>query len=263
VFFRLSTWELWLIITAIVLGFVAVGYVIGTALRSRSETLREPIGVVQGALLALVGLILAFGLTLAIGRYDARRVAVIDDANAIGTAYLRPQTLAEPQRSRWSLRLLVQYTDASLRLSHAVPTTASFRRTVAEQSALQRLLWRLAGEALERSPRASAPRLYVDSLNEVINLQTIRVSALNNRVPGTVIVLQMFGAATALALLAVYTAMLGRGATAVVLAGVLVTLLVLVIFDLDRPTRGLIRVTDAPLVALRASMELPPPASGP
>ena len=261
-FFRLSTVELWLVIAAIVFGFVALGYIVGRGLRTRSETLREPIGVVQGALLALVGLILAFGLTLAIGRYDARRVAIIDDANAIGTAYLRAQTIAEPQRSK-SLRLLVQYTDASLRLSHAVPATQRFRRTVAEESALQRPLWRLAGQALDRSPRASAPRLYVDSLNEVINLQTIRVAALNNRVPGTVLVLELFGAAVALALLAVYTAMLGRGATAVVLAGVLVTLLVLVIFDLYRPTRGLIRVSDAPLVALRASMELPPAASGP
>lgn len=261
-FFRLNTWELWLIIAAIVLGFVAVGYVAGIALRSRSEALREPIGVVQGALLALVGLILAFGLTLAIGRYDGRRVALIDDANAIGTAYLRAQTLAEPQRSK-SLRLLVQYTEASIRLSHAVPTTVGFRTTVAEESALQRPLWRLAGQALDRSPRGSAARLYVDSLNEVINLQTVRVSALNNRVPGTVLVLELFGAAVSLALLALYAAMLGRGATAVVLAGILVTMLILVIFDLDRPTRGLIRVTDAPLVALRASMELPPAASGP
>lgn len=159
--------------------------------------------------------------------------------------------------------MLEQYTDASLMLSHTVPTTAGFRAAVAEESALQRSLWRLAGKALERSPRASAPRLYVDSLNEVINQQTIRVAALTNRVPGAVLVLELFGAAAALALLAVYTAMLGRGVTAVVLAGVLVTLLVLVIFDLDRATRGLIRLTDAPLVALRASMELPLAASGP
>lgn len=157
----------------------------------------------------------------------------------------------------------MQYTDASLRLSHSVPTTAKFRRTVAEESALQRSLWRLAGQALDRSPRGSAARLYVDSLNEVINLQTIRLSPLNNRVPGAVLVLEVLGAAIALALLAVYTAMLGRGATAVVLAGVLVTLLVLVIFGLDRPTRGLIQEPVAPLVALRASMELPPAATGP
>jgi len=57
--------------------------------------------------------------------------------------------------------------------------------------------------------------------------------------------------------------MLGRGATAVVLAAVLVTLLLLVTFDLDRPTRGLIRVPNAPLIALRASMVPPPAASAP
>ena len=98
-FFRLSTWELWLIIAAIVLGFVALGYVAGRVLREHLETLREPVGVVQGALLALVGLVLAFGLSLAIGRYDSRRAAVVDDANTIGTTYLRAQTLAEPTRT--------------------------------------------------------------------------------------------------------------------------------------------------------------------
>ena len=117
VFFRLSTWELWLIIAAIVLGFVAAGYGAGRFLRMRDETLREPVGIVQGAFFALVGLILAFGLTLAIGRYDTRRAAVVDDANTIGTTYLRAQTLAEPMRSR-SLQLLKQYTDASIALSH-------------------------------------------------------------------------------------------------------------------------------------------------
>jgi len=139
VFFRLSTWELWLIIAAIVLGFVAVGYLAGRFLRLRDETLREPVGIVQGAFFALVGLILAFGLTLAIGRYDTRRAAVVDDANTIGTTYLRAQTLAEPVRSD-SLRLLREYTDASLALSEAVPTTDGFVRAVAREDAIQRRL---------------------------------------------------------------------------------------------------------------------------
>jgi hypothetical protein len=262
VFFRLSTWELWLIIAGVVLGFVTIGYVVGRALRTQAETLLEPVGIVQGAFFALVGLILAFGLTLAIGRYDSRRVAVVDDANTIGTTYLRAQTLAEPTRSR-SLQLLKRYTDASLKLSHEVPTTGGFRRTVAEENALQRRLWGLAGEALDAAPRDSAPRLYVQTLNEMIDQQTVRVAALNNRIPNAVLGLEVFGAAIALGLLALYTAIHGRGATTVVLAGALVTLLLLVIFDLDRPTRGLIRVSDAPLVALRASMVLPPAASGP
>ena len=260
-FFRLSTWELWLIIAALVFGFVAVGYAAGRVLRTQ-ETLREPVGIVQGAFFALVGLILAFGLTLALGRYDTRRAAVVDDADTIGTTYLRAQTLAEPMRSR-SLRLLRQYTDASLELSNAVPTTAGFDDAVAHEDTLQRRLWSLAGDALTAAPRDSAPRLYVETLNEMIDQQTVRVAALNNRIPTAVLVLEVFGAAFAFGLLALYTALHGRGATTVVLAGALVTVLLLVIFDLDRPTRGLIRVPDAPLVALRSSMALPPAARGP
>jgi hypothetical protein len=261
-FFRLSTWELWLIVAAVVLGFVAVGYAVGHVLRVYAETLREPVGIVQGAFFALVGLILAFGLSLAIGRYDSRRAAVVDDANAIGTTYLRAQTLAEPQRTR-SLQLLRRYTDASLKLSHTVPTTASFQDAIAEEDGLQRRLWKSAGDALRTAPVASAPRLYVETLNEMIDQQTVRVAALNNRIPNAVLGLEVLGAAFAFGLLALYTAMHGRGATTVVLAGALVTLLLLVIFDLDRPTRGLIRVPDAPLVALREQMALPPAASGP
>jgi hypothetical protein len=262
VFFRLSTWELWLIIAAVVMGFLAAGYLAGRYLRIHAETLREPVGIVQGAFFALVGLILAFGLTLAIGRYDSRRQAVVDDANTIGTTYLRAQTLAEPARSR-SLQLLRQYTDASLRLSHAVPTTSEFRRAVASEDVLQRRLWGLAGDALRGAPRDSAPRLYVETLNEMIDQQTVRIAALNNRIPNAVLALEVLGAAFAFGLLALYTAMHGRGATTVVLAGALVTVLLLVIFDLDRPTRGLIRVPDTPLTALRAEMALPPAATGP
>jgi hypothetical protein len=262
VFFRLASWELGLIIAAVVIGFAVLGLLIGRAVRKHHETLREPVGVVQGALLALVGLILAFGLTMAVNRHDSRRMAVVDEANAIGTTYLRAQTLAEPMRSR-SLALLKRYTDTSLRLSDEVPTTQAFRRTIAQGGEIQRQLWRQAGEALGGAPTASAPRLYVETLNEMIDMQTVRVSALNNRVPGSVLVLEVFGTGIALGLLALYIAMLGRGPMTVLLAAGLVTLLLLVTFDLDRPTRGLIQVPDAPLAALRASMELPPAATGP
>jgi hypothetical protein len=61
-------------------------------------------------------------------------------------------------------------------------------------------------------------------------------------------------------LLSFYLSMIGRGIYAVVLAALLVSFLILVTFDLDRPTRGLIRVPDTPLLELRASMALPPAA---
>jgi len=262
VFFRLSSWELALILLAVVLGATALGLVLGRYLRHHSEHLREPFGVLQAALLGLVGLVLAFGLALAVGRYESRRAAVVDDANAIGTTYLRAETLQEPIRTQ-SLRLLVRYTDTSIRLSNAIPGSTASGEAVADGSELQRRLWALAAQALAEAPQASAPRLYVETLNDMIDMQTVRVAALNNRVPGAVLALEVIFAAAALALLAFYLALLGRGVLPVLLAAVLIGCLLLVTFDLDRPTRGLIDVPSTPLTSLRASMELPPAAAPP
>lgn len=231
-------------------------------MRHRSEILREPFAALQAALLGVVGLILAFGLALAVGRYEWRRAAVVEDANRIGTTYLRAQMLAEPERSQ-SLDLLRRYTDTSIRLSESVPSSDAARRAEADGEVLQRELWRLAGRAIDEAPTESAPRLYVETLNEMIDQQTVRVAALNNRVPGAVLALEVIGAAIALGLLALYLSLVGRGVLTVVLAAALVSGLLLVTFDLDRPTRGLIEVPDTPLTNLRASMRLPPAAAGP
>ena len=261
-FFRVSTVELWVIVFAIVLGATALGLLAGRALRQHSDRLREPVGVVQGALLGFVALILAFGLTLAVGRYESRRAATVEEANALGTTYLRAQTLLEPQRSQ-SLALLVPYADATIRLSHVRPGTEEFARALAQAGVLQRRLWALAGEALDRSPQASAPRLYVETLNETIDALSTRTAALGNRVPGPVLAVELGGAAAALFLLALYLAFVGRGTATVVVAAALVALLLLITFDLDRPVRGMITVPDAPLVAARAEMSLPPAAAAP
>jgi hypothetical protein len=71
---------------------------------------------------------------------------------------------------------------------------------------------------------------------------------------------EVFGAALALGLLGFSLSLIGRGVYAVLLAAVVVSCLILVTFDLDRPTRGLISIPDTPLVDLRASMDLPPAA---
>lgn len=99
-FFSLSDWALALVVLAVVAGATGAGVLLGRYLRKHSETLREPFGVLQGALLGVVALVLAFGLTLAVGRYEDRRAAVVAEANAIGTTYLRAQLLAEPVRDR-------------------------------------------------------------------------------------------------------------------------------------------------------------------
>ena len=261
-FFSLPTWAVALILLTLVGAATVAGYAIGRHLRQHHAALREPFGVLQGALLGVVGLILAFGLTLAVGRYQDRRAATVTEANAIGTTYLRAQLIAEPARSR-SLALLRSYTDLALHVSKEVPGSSGMRRTTAAEGVLQRRLWRLAGQSTDAAPIATAPRLYVDSLNATIDAQSARLSSLTNRVPGEVLVLEVVGALIAMGLLALHISVLGRGLVPMLAAAALVTLLLIVTFDLDRPTRGLIKVPDAPLAAVRASMVLPPAAAAP
>ena len=261
-FFSLSSWELGLFVFGVIGGASALGVLAGRYLRRHSEGYREPIGALQGALLGVVGLILAFGLSLAVGRYQDRRAHVVTDANTIGTAYLRAQTIAEPQRSR-SLVLLRAYNDLAIRMTYEIPGSDAIRATAAQQGQLQRSLWRLAGQSLDGRPRDSAPRLYVDSLNDMIDQQTVRLAGLNNRVPDAVLWLELLGAALALGLLALYLSVLGKGLLPIAAAALIVSFLVLITFDLDRPTRGLIEIPATPLLAEKATMSLPPAAPAP
>src|SRR4051794_35374504 len=120
-FFSLSSWAVALVLFAIVGTATVVGYAAGCYLRDHEAKVREPFGVLQGALLGVVGLILAFGLTLAVGRYEDRRAATVTESNAIGTTYLRAQLIAEPARSV-SLDLLRHYTDLAVGVADEVPT---------------------------------------------------------------------------------------------------------------------------------------------
>src|SRR3954453_17096751 len=116
-----------LVLLALVAGATLAGLLVGRSLRERHDGaaasghgVKESSGVLQGALLGFMGLVLAFGLSLALGRYESRRAAVVDDANTIGTAYLRAQTLPEPMRSR-SLSMLVKYTEIEMAITDEKP----------------------------------------------------------------------------------------------------------------------------------------------
>jgi len=258
-FFSLSSATLLVVLLVFVVGAMGTGLLVGRSLRASREHVSEPFGVLQATLLGFMGLILAFGLTLAVGRYENRRQEVVNDANAIGTAYLRAQTLPEPLRGS-SLPLLVRYADAELRLSDAVPGSANSDRLAADGAAVQRQLWALASQAVQQQPVATAPRLYEESLNAMIDEQTVRVAGLRNRVPTEVLLVELIGTSIAMFLLGLHVGVLGRGTLPALLAAGTVAMLLFVTFDLDRPTRGLIRVPSTPIADLRTSMDQPPAA---
>ena len=260
--FDLSSWALIIVVVIVMFGATGIGIAIGRSLRDRKSGLREPLGVVQAALVGLVALLLAFGLSMAVDRYETRRAAVVLEANAIGTTYLRAQTLAEPERSE-SISLLKQYGDARITLSEAVPDSSDFNAASDTSIEIQNQLWALAGRALDDAPVESAPRLYVETLNEMIDAHTTRVAALDNRIPAPVLWVQLGAAALALGVLGMLLAAHERGVLMALLAAGLVSIMLLVVFDLDRPNRGLIEVPDSAIVAVRASMDEPPAAAAP
>jgi hypothetical protein len=251
-----------LVLAVAILGATALGVFLGRRVHHLSDTLKEPFGVLQAALLGVVGLILAFGLSLAVTRYEDRRDAVVDEANTIGTTFLRAQTLPEPMRSQ-SIAVLKTYVEEAANLTNYIPDSSQARAAVEREDELQRRLWSLNGQALALKPVDSAPRLYEETLNEMIDAQATRISGLANRVPNAVLFLEVIGAALALGLLAAYLAIVGRGVLAVSLAALLVTGLLFVICDLDRPTRGPIQVPDTALKAVQEEMQLPPAAAAP
>jgi hypothetical protein len=252
--FRLSTAALVLLLIGVLAASVAAGILVGQSLRSRPNTKRESAGVVQGALLGLVGLLLAFGLSMAVGRYESRRALVVQEANDIGTTYLRAQLLPEPQSTQ-SMELLVEYTAAAIELADAVPDTDDYREARQTIARLQTELWDIAGQAMEAQPVESAPRLYVEALNPMFDTHTSRVASLGNRVPTPVLMLLVVGSAIALGALAFYLTLLGRSVTTSLVTAAVLLIILFVSFDLDRPRRGFITVPDAPLVQLRDSFE--------
>jgi hypothetical protein len=261
-FFGLNTAVLALLLAAVLVAATVTGLLIGHRQRRSAAGPGEHFGVLQGALIGFMGLVLAFGLSLALGRYETRRADTVDEANAIGTTYLRAQTLPEPMRTR-TLDLLPRYTATSIAIADSTPGSAAEEQALTRSATDQRRLWALAGQALDRAPDASAPRLYVESLNETFDAQSTRVYALANRVPTAVLLLEVVGAAIALGALALHLATLGGGLVPALISALLVCLLLVVTFDLDRPARGLIRVPATPLTDVLSTMSHPPAAAAP
>jgi hypothetical protein len=260
--FRVGNVVLVVIVMAVVAGTTLAGIAIGRRLRGHREEISEPIGAVQAALLGFVGLLLAFGLTMAVGRYENRRSAIVVEANAIGTAFLRAQTIPEPQRTA-SIELLRNYSAERLRLAGIEVHTGAFTDSVEAADTIERGLWKLAGESLDASPDGSAVRLYVDSLNTMFDAASSREAAFRDRIPGPVVYLQLGGAAVALGVLGLYLATLGRRVHTALLAAVMVSFIVLVALDLDRPQQGFVHVPTTPLQSVVAEMQLEPSSAAP
>ena len=234
-----------LIFPALFLG-ILLSLEIGRRLPRRQleeETERERVvrNTLEGAIYALLGLMIAFTFSGAASRFEERRSLTVQEANAIGTAYLRLDLL--PTASQPSLReKFRQYTAARLAAYEALPDAAAFAAQAAQAVALQTGIWTDANLAL-KDTQPSASMLLLPALNDMIDITSTRDIMLNAHTPAIVM--------AALLLLAAVCALLAGSGFAGRRSGLSLHTLgfafvlastLYIIFDLDYPRAGLIQL---------------------
>lgn len=243
---------------------VELGFVLGRrAQPSTSEAAKTHIQAILAAMLGILALLLGFTFSLSLQRFDTRSEAVVAEANAIGTAYLRAQLLPEPPRQH-VLGLLQDYVDTRVHAGSFTLAEADARTPVLQQSLLlQNQLWEQARRAAEIAPNPVTTGLYIQALNTLIDNFGERDAALNRHVPEVVLLLLYGTFLMAGTILGFSSGVAGhRPSSASYVLIFLMVVLVFIILDLDRPRRGLIEVNQRSLIDLQHAIhtELQSPA---
>lgn len=241
--------------------FIEIGYRYGYWWQERTQDEKEgPTGMIVGSLLALMAFLLAVAMGMASDRFDTRRGLVLAEANSIGTTYLRAGYLPEPASSE--IRdLLREY--VPLRIT--TNDLADVRVKIARSVELHKKLWSLAEELARATPESNVLALFIDSLNDMIDLNETRVTAgIYARVPETIILLLFCGSMLTLAMVGYNAGLIQRRSplTTTVLIALLGAVITLVV-DLDRPRDGFLKVGEQPLIELQEQIGALPPVNPP
>ena len=231
------------------------GYRVGRAGAARvADGLKTQVSTILTGTLALVALLLGFSLTMAVSRYDERRELVQAEATAIGTAHLRARLLPAPEGPELASRLR-RYVDLRLDVARLAPDLARMAEAIRASETLQTEMLATAIRLARQDPHSAPVDRFIDALKEVVALHERRVSVFESFVPETV--LHLLGlAALGGALLAGYGCGLHgqRNRLATSVHTLVVCLVFLVIIDLDRPSHGMIRVSQRSLERLQEQL---------
>jgi hypothetical protein len=217
---------------------------------------RAGLGAVEGAVFALLGLLIAFTFSGAASRFDARRQLIVQEANAIGTAWLRLDLL--PANAQPELReLFRRYLDSRLAVYQKIPDIEAARNELSRANALQGQIWNRAVAACQESPDPLKAQL-IPPLNEMFDIATTRTMATKMHPPAIIFVMVGVLALTS-SLLAGYAMAGGKTRSWIHVVGfaLIMATTVYVILDLEFPRLGIIRIDpfDQVLVELRQSMK--------
>lgn len=213
----------------------------------------EP-GFIVSASLGLLALLLGFTVSMAVSRYDGRRLAVLDEANAIGT-FLYRTDLMPPDLARETRASLKTYVEARIRVGAMgeQPGGVQASKAIAGKAAAD--LWADVVKVSNGVPQPAVKILLVESANAMFDMATARDAALANRLPPTLILLLIFFPVASLVLIGYVS---GKSIGVHLMASteliLLLTLVLLLIADLNQPRSGSIITPQGPLFDIQAQL---------
>jgi len=255
----LDVLPLWALFMALLLGNLLLdecGFRVGRLRARRTQKESDAaVNTIVTAELGLLAFLLAFSFQIVVSRFDVRRHVLLDEANAIGTSYLRAAMLPDTQGA--SIRhLLREYTDVRIQAT----TGASLDQVLRRSEKIHQQLWTEAVAAAGHDARSVPTGLFIQSLNEVIDLHAARVmAALGSRMP-LIVWIVLFAVGFLSFFTMGYQAGLtrtSRSTATIVLALTFVSVIWLVA-DLDRPGEGVLGVSQQPMIEVRRMMDTPP-----
>lgn len=253
VLYGINEWVLFILTVGVLYGAAEIGFRYGVryAERTRPE-IHSHVATVEGALLGLLALLLGFAFAMAMTRFETRRQVVLQEVNDLGTTYLRAHLLPERRRAT-CVRLLEDYLQT--RIDYLQAGTDRTRSVEAQEATLrlQVRLWAEAVAAAREDPNEVTTGYFIESLNNLIDDHTKRSSAMENHVPEVILHLLMLVATLTIAVTGYSSGLRDKRLKA--LRGILVFLIaatLIVIIDLDRPRRGLIRVSEDGMLRLQS-----------
>jgi hypothetical protein len=249
--------ELVLFAVGIVSLLIAIecGFTIGSKYADREDAaFAAHVLTLQNSLLGLLALLLGFTFAMSIERYDTRKQLVLEEANAIGTTYLRAEFLSGDHAKKIRDNL-VQYVAARLDFYYAGNDKALIEAANSRSAAIEDALWNIGVAGVKEAHNPIAAGLFIQSLNDVIDINEKRLKALENHVPEAVIALLYLVSVVGMGFIGYNYGLTGKrrhGSTA--LFALLIVSVLIVILDMDRPRRGLIQISQSSMERLQTKI---------
>jgi len=255
-FYDVPSYLIVLVLFLLALAANEMGFRIAGRNRSKDDKgLRSQANAIQGTLLGLLALLLGFSFSMALQRFGRRSQAVINEANAIGTTYLRTSLL--PEGSRAGARdLLKRYVEIRVQATEIDARAPEKRQEFRDHAVeLQQAIWEQAAETARSHPNPVISGYFVQSVNEMIDHFDARQAELDKHVPEEVLVLLGAVLVIGAGLLGYTSGLSGKRPMIVTIVMTILILMVLrVVIDLDRPRRGLIQIDQHPMLNLHKGL---------